>query len=160
MDEFDRFVGERGPALRRTAYLLTGDWHLAEDLLQAALLRTYERRRRLRDPAALEPYTRRVLVTTFTSWTRRRSFRERPTEDLPDTARPDAADARAERDRVWSAVRALPPRQRAVLVLRYYEDRTEAEIADLLGVSPGSVKSHASRGLAALRVLLPAEETA
>jgi RNA polymerase sigma-70 factor (ECF subfamily) len=160
VDEFDRFVGERGPALRRTAYLLTGDWHLAEDLLQAALLRTYERRRRLRDPAALEPYTRRVLVTTFTSWTRRRSFRERPTEDLPDTARPDAADARAERDRVWSAVRALPPRQRAVLVLRYYEDRTEAEIADLLGVSPGSVKSHASRGLAALRVLLPAEETA
>jgi RNA polymerase sigma-70 factor (sigma-E family) len=160
VDEFDGFVAARGASLRRTAYLLTGDWHLAEDLLQAALLRTYERRRRLRDLDRLEPYTRRVLVTTFTSWTRRRSFRERPTEHLPDRPGADATEAYAERDRVWSAVKALPPRQRAVLVLRYYEDRSEAEIADLLGVSPGTVKSHASRALDALRDALPHEEPA
>lgn len=155
-EDFEEFVATRGAALRRTAYLLTGDWHLAEDLLQAALLRTYERRRRLRDPGVWEAYTRKVLVTTFASWARRRSFGERPAEDVGSTATVgDRADEQAERDRVWSAIRRLPRRQRAVLVLRYYEDLSEAEIARLLGVSPGAVKSYASRGLATLRELIP-----
>jgi RNA polymerase sigma-70 factor (sigma-E family) len=149
--EFRDFVAARGAALHRTAYLLVGDWTLAEDLVQTALVKTYLAWRRLGGIDAVEPYTRKVLVNTATSAWRRRWRGERPTATLPEPPVPDGTDEWVERDRVWRAVRALPPRQRAVLVLRYYEDLTEAETARLLDISVGTVKSQAARAMAVLR---------
>ncbi|MGC9667918.1 SigE family RNA polymerase sigma factor [Planosporangium sp. 12N6] len=149
--EFREFVAARSTALLRTAYLLSGDWGAAEDLLQVALTKTYLAWRRLGHIEAVEPYTRRVLVTTATSWWRRRWHGERPTEVLPERAEPDGLDARLERDALWAQVKELPARQRAVLVLRFYEDLSEVDTATLLGVSVGTVKSQCSRALATLR---------
>jgi RNA polymerase sigma-70 factor, ECF subfamily len=150
-EQFREFVAARSAALLRTAYLLTGDWATAEDLLQTALTKTYLAWRRLGTIDAVEPYARRVLVTTATSWWRRRSNQERPTGALPDSGGPDGADERAERDLMWRFVCTLPVRQRAVLVLRFYEDMTETETARLLGISVGTVKSQGARALATLR---------
>lgn len=149
---FDEFVVSRSPRLLRTAYLLVHDWALAEDLLQTALARAWEAWRRIDgDP---EPYVRRILVNTYASSWRRRWRGELPTADFPETgaevASPDGVVV--ERDRVWRALRQLPRRQRAVLVLRYFEDLSEAEVADTLGCSVGTVKSQASRALAKLRL--------
>jgi RNA polymerase sigma-70 factor (sigma-E family) len=155
--EFRQFVTTRSPALLRTAYLLGGDWATAEDLLQIALTKTYLAWLRLGTIDAVEPYARRVLVNTATSWWRRRWHGERPTEVLPDTPASDGLDERLERDRLWRHVITLPTRQRAVLVLRFYEDQSEAETARLLGVSVGTVKSQCARALAALRARLAAE---
>jgi RNA polymerase sigma-70 factor (ECF subfamily) len=153
--EFREFVAARSTALLRTAYLLTGgDWALAEDLLQTTLTKTYLAWGRIRDRQALESYVRRTLATTATSWWRRRWHGERPTAVLPEVGRTDPGIAFDERDALWRLVLALPVRQRAVLVLRFYEDMSEAEIAHTLGVSPGTVKSHASRALATLRAEL------
>src|SRR5215475_3360327 len=160
-DDIDRqfrdFVTARSPALLRTAYLLGGDWATAEDLLQVALTKTYLAGLRLGHIEAVEPYARRVLVNTSTSWWRRRWHGERPTEILPEGAAADQLEESLERDAMWRHVRALPNRQRAVLVLRYYEDQSEAETARLLGVSVGTVKSQTSRALATLREKLSAE---
>jgi RNA polymerase sigma-70 factor (ECF subfamily) len=153
-EDFRDFVATRSSALLRTAYLLAGDWATAEDLLQTALTKTYLAWKRLGRIESVEPYTRRVLVNTATSWWRRRWHGERPTEVLPETATPDGLDERLERDALWRHVRALPARQRAVLVLRFYEDQSEAETARLLGVSVGTVKSQCSRALASLRARL------
>jgi RNA polymerase sigma-70 factor (sigma-E family) len=150
-ESFRVFVSARSAALLRTAYLLTGDWAHAEDLLQIALTKTYLAWRRLGQIDSVEPYARRVLVTTATSWWRRRWHAERPTGDLPDSGAGDGADERAERDLIWRIVGTLPRRQRAVLVLRYYEDLTEVETARLLDISVGTVKSQAARALATLR---------
>lgn len=155
--EFREFVTGRSPALLRTAYLLGGDWATAEDLLQVALTKTYLAWLRLGTIEAIEPYARRVLVNTATSWWRRRWHGERPTEVLPDMAASDGLDERLERDRLWRHVVTLPARQRAVLVLRFYEDQSEAETARLLGVSVGTVKSQCARALAGLRARLAAE---
>jgi RNA polymerase sigma-70 factor (sigma-E family) len=153
--EFREFVAGRSTALLRTAYLLVGgDWALAEDLLQAALLKTYLSWGRIRDKQAVEAYTRTILATTATSWWRRRSSGERATGQLPEGIDPDRTAGVDDRDQLWRIVRALPPRQRAVLVLRFYEDCSEAEIARTLGLSVGTVKSHTSRALASLRVAL------
>jgi RNA polymerase sigma-70 factor (sigma-E family) len=149
--EFRDFVAARSTALLRTAYLLSGDWGAAEDLLQVALTKTYLAWRRLGHIEAVEPYARRVLVNTVTSWWRRRWHGERPTEVLPERAVSDGLDARLERDALWWHVKELPARQRAVLVLRFYEDLSEVDTAVLLGVSVGTVKSQCSRALAALR---------
>jgi RNA polymerase sigma-70 factor, ECF subfamily len=149
--QFRDFVAARSAALLRTAYLLAGDWATAEDLLQTALTKTYVAWRRLGEIEAAEPYARRVLINTATSWWRRRWHGERPTAVLPERACPDRVDERAERDALWRHVQALPTRQRAVLVLRFYEDLPEMETARLLGVSVGTVKSQCSRALAALR---------
>jgi RNA polymerase sigma-70 factor (sigma-E family) len=149
--EFRDFVATHSGSLLRTAYLLAGDWATAEDLLQTALTKTYLAWRRLGHIDAVVPYTRRVLVNTSTSWWRRRWHGERPTEVLPERATPDGHDERLERDALWRHVCALPVRQRAVLVLRFYEDQSEAETARLLGVSVGTVKSQCSRALSALR---------
>ncbi|GAA1805384.1 SigE family RNA polymerase sigma factor [Planosporangium flavigriseum] len=149
--EFRDFVAARSTALLRTAYLLAGDWGAAEDLLQVALTKTYLAWRRLDGIEAVEPYARRVLVNTATSWWRRRWHGERPTEVLPERPIPDGLDARLERDALWAHVKELPARQRAVLVLRFYEDLSEVDTAALLGVSVGTVKSQCSRALAALR---------
>ena len=148
---FDDFVVMRSPRLLRTAYLLTHDWALAEDLVQTALARAWEAWNRIEgDP---EPYVRRIIVNSYASWWRRRWTGELPTEVLPERAHPgDAHGGVDERDRLWRALRQLPRRQRAVLVLRYFEDMSEAEIADALGCGLGTVKSQASRALAKLRL--------
>ncbi|MFJ6199754.1 SigE family RNA polymerase sigma factor [Micromonospora sp. NPDC092111] len=150
-EEFRDFVAARSGALLRTAYLLAGDWATAEDLLQTALTKTYLAWRRLGGIDAVEPYARRVLVNTATSWWRRRWHGERPTEVLPERAGVDEIEQQLDRDALWRHLRALPARQRAVLVLRYYEDLSEAQTAALLEISPGTVKSQTSRALATLR---------
>jgi RNA polymerase sigma-70 factor (sigma-E family) len=155
--QFREFVSARSAALMRTAYLLAGDWATAEDLLQTALTKTYVAWRRLGEIEAAEPYARRVLINTATSWWRRRWNGERPTAVLPEQAYIDRFDEHLERDALWRHVQALPARQRAVLVLRFYEDLPEAETARLLGVSVGTVKSQCSRALASLRRRLGAE---
>jgi RNA polymerase sigma-70 factor, ECF subfamily len=119
--------------------------------VQTALVKTYLAWRGLDGVAAVEPYARRVLVNTACSWWRRRWRGERPTGALPQGVVADGTDERAERDRVWRVVRSLPARQRAVVVLRFYEDLSEAEVARLLGVSVGTVKSQTARAVRALR---------
>ncbi|MEV4759013.1 SigE family RNA polymerase sigma factor [Micromonospora sp. NPDC049559] len=156
-EEFREFVAARSAALLRTAYLLAGDWATAEDLLQTALTKTYLAWKRLGEIEAVEPYARRVLVNTATSWWRRRWHGERPTEVLPERAAPDQIEEQLDRDALWRHVRELPARQRAVLVLRFYEDLSEAQTAELLGISPGTVKSQTSRALGTLRRRLEAE---
>ena len=153
---FRDFVAARSPALQRTAYLLVGDWALAEDLVQTALIKTYLAWRRLDSVAAIEPYARTVLVHTASRWWRRRWRGERPTAMLPERPVNDGTDASAERDRIWRLILGLPARQRAVLVLRYYEDLTEAQTAVMLGLSIGTVKSHTARALNTLRQRLAA----
>ena len=152
--EFRQFVAARSASLLRTAYLLVGDWAHAEDVLQTALTKTYLAWRRLGEIEAVEAYARRVLVTTATSWWRRRWHGERPTEIMPEHAAPDRFDEQLERQAMWRHVQALPTRQRAVLVLRFYEDLTEAETARVLGVAVGTVKSQCARALASLRTRL------
>ncbi|MBM7788945.1 SigE family RNA polymerase sigma factor [Tenggerimyces flavus] len=147
-ESFDAYVAARQHALLRTAYLLTGDRHEAEDLVQTALTKTYLAWSRVRDPDA---YVRRAMVNVHISWWRRAWRREeRPTDAVPEptaTPEPDLAD----RDEVWALVRSLPPRQRAVVVLRFYEDLTPAEVADILGCTAGTVASQTNRAIAALR---------
>ncbi|HEU5110742.1 MAG TPA: SigE family RNA polymerase sigma factor [Micromonosporaceae bacterium] len=156
-EEFREFVAARSAALLRTAYLLAGDWATAEDLLQTALTKTYLAWKRLGEIEAVEPYARRVLVNTATSWWRRRWHGERPTEVLPERPAPDRLEEHLERDALWQHVKSLPARQRAVLVLRFYEDMSEAQTAAMLGISVGTVKSQTSRALAALRQKLTPE---
>ncbi len=150
-EEFGQFVAARSASLCRTAYLLTGDWQAGEDLVQEALARTYLRRRRLRDGSALEPYTRKVLMSLFLTARRRRWHNELPYADLPAQAMTGEIDEIADRAGLWQALAELPVQQRAVLVLRYFEDLSEAHIAAILGCPPGTVKSHAARGLERLR---------
>ena len=149
-EAFGVFVAARSRHLLQTAYLLTGDRHRAEDLLQTALTRAYLRWDRISsdDP---EGYVRRILANAHIDWWRRKPWREQPTEVLPEVVSPDASDALEVRDAVMTALAGLPRRQRAVVVLRYYEDLSEAEIAETLGCSTGTVKSAASRALARLR---------
>jgi len=147
---FDEFVAVRGQALHRTAYLLTGDWALAEDLLQTALSKAYPRWSRIeRDNP--EAYVRKALVNTWSSWWRRKWRGEAPTDRLPDAVAPDAYAAVDRRDAVRDALRRLPARQRAVVVLRFHEDMTETQVAAVLGVSVGTVKSQTAKALANLR---------
>ena len=153
-DAFRDFVVGRSPAYLRTAYLLTGDWGHAEDLLQTVLAKVYRAWGRLRDHDNLDAYVRRVLVNTQTSWWRRAWKAEQPTGSLPDMPGPDVVSASDDRDRLRRALLDLPPRQRAVVVLRHYEDLAEAEVARLLGCSVGTVKSQSARGLAKLRLSL------
>jgi RNA polymerase sigma-70 factor (sigma-E family) len=146
---FDEFVATRSRALLRTAYLLTGDHSLAEDLLQTALAKCWFSWGRIDGPP--EPYVRRALATTYATWWRRRWRGERPTVELPDRGDPAGTSPIDDRDALWRALGALPRRQRAVVVLRYYEDLSEAETAAALGISTGTVKSQAAKALAALR---------
>lgn len=149
--EFREFVAARSASLHRTAYLLAGDWASAEDLVQTTLAKVYVNWRRIADRQAVEAYARRVLTNTATSWWRRRWHGERPTERLPDVEAADPSNLLVERDALWRCVRALPARQRAVLVLRFYEDCSEVETARVLGVSAGTVKSQTARALDTLR---------
>ncbi|MEV8378142.1 SigE family RNA polymerase sigma factor [Kribbella sp. NPDC056861] len=148
--EFEEFTISRQRALFRYAYLLIGDRGLAEDLLQKSLTKTYVRWHKLRDSANAEAYTRKVMTNTAISWFRRKSWGERPHESLPSGVPAPADDASA-RIWLWGEVRKLPPQQRAVLVLRYYEDLSQAETARVLSCSEGTVKSQSSRALKKLR---------
>jgi RNA polymerase sigma-70 factor (sigma-E family) len=150
-DEFAEFVTRWSPALLRVAFLLTSDRGEAEDLLQTALLKTCRHWDRLTDREAAYAYVRRVIVTTHTSWLRRRRVHEVLIDRVPDHG---AEESVVEVGRALQALEELPPRMRAVVVLRWYEGLTEAETAAALGCSVGSVKSQASRGLARLRALL------
>jgi RNA polymerase sigma-70 factor (sigma-E family) len=153
-DAFRDFVVGRSPSYLRTAFLLTGDWGHAEDLLQTSLAKVYRAWGRLRDHDNLDAYVRRVMVNTQTSWWRRAWKGEQPTGTLPDRPGPDATATTDDRDRLRRALLTLPARQRAVVVLRHYEDQSEAEVARLLGCSAGTVKSQCARGLAKLRAAL------
>ena len=148
---FHEFVEARSASLLRTAYLMVGDYQLAQDLVQESLVKTYMAWRRLRDVGNAEAYARRVMVTTSISWRRRRSFGELSVEVLPEVVAADAADVVAAEADLWTQLQALPPRQRVAVVLRHWEDLSEAQTADLMGCSVGSVKRHVSHGLAKLR---------
>jgi RNA polymerase sigma-70 factor (sigma-E family) len=150
---FGQFVAARSPALLRCAWLLTGDEALAEDLVQTVLARVWPRWDRIyRTDTSAEAYVRKMMVTTYATWMRRKWRAERPTERVPE--HPVPADNYAEvddREEVRRALAVLPPRQRAVIVLRYYEDLTEMQTAGVLGCSVGTVKSQTSKALAKLR---------
>lgn len=149
---FDAFVRAQSRGLLRAGWLLTGDWTGAEDLVQASLAAVWQRWQEPDPLVTPVAYARRVMVTTFLRWRRRRWTREVPTAELPE--HPAAADGAADadlRDALVRALQALPQRQRAVVVLRYFDDLTEAETAAALGCSVGSVKTHASRAMARLR---------
>jgi RNA polymerase sigma-70 factor (sigma-E family) len=154
-DDFREFVHGRGPALSRTAFLLTGDHHLAQDLLQSALAMTYQHWDRVRSGNP-EAYVRRALHNTYISWWRRHRGAEAPDGiDPVGPAVADGAEATVRRLAVLDALRTLAPKQRAVVVLRYYEDLTEAQAAEVLGVSVGTVKRLHFDALARLRTLAP-----
>jgi RNA polymerase sigma-70 factor (sigma-E family) len=150
-EEFRQYVAARSGALLRTAVLLTGDPGLAEDLVQTALARTYLFWARIRDREAVDAYTRRVLVTTYATWWRRKWRGEVPAETLPDRPGRDPYEQVAAGVALRAALARLPRRMRAVVVLRYWDDLPESEVAALLGCSVGTVQSQASRGLARLR---------
>jgi len=145
---FEEFVAARSAALLRTAYLLTRDRTLAEDLLQTALTKAYLAWGRVEGNP--EPYVRRILINTYASWWRRKWNGEQPTDELPEHGLSD--ERVGESGDLWDALGRLPRRMRAVVVLRYFEDLTEAETATLLGISAGTVKSQASKALAKLRI--------
>lgn len=147
---FDEFLTARSPRLLRTARMLTRDWAAAEDLLQDALMKAWFAWPRLSgDP---EPYVRRIIVTSFISKSRRWWRREVPTSELPEPRGIDEIRPADDRDALWRALGRLPARQRAVVVLRYYEDLPEAQVAAILSCSLGTVKSQATKALAKLRV--------
>jgi RNA polymerase sigma-70 factor (sigma-E family) len=151
--EFSAFMRDASPGLQRTAWLLTGDWSLAEDLVQTALVKTWRRWARI-DPAAAHGYVRRVLMTTFLAWRSRKWTGELSTDRLPDVvASQDVYQQIDLRRALQAALLDLPRQQRAVVVLRYFDDLTEVGTAAVLGCSVGTVKSHASRALNALRAV-------
>jgi len=158
-EDFKSFVERQWGPLLRTAYLLTGDRGHAEDLVQAALEKTHRRWERVSRMEAPVAYVRRAMVNTATSWRRRRRVSEVPLL-AADGPAADPYGRVEQRQQVLDGLRRLPPRTRAVLVLRYFADLSEAEVAQTLGCSVGSVKSQASRGLTRLRAHLEAADVA
>jgi RNA polymerase sigma-70 factor (sigma-E family) len=149
--EFQAYMAARWPVLVRTAYLLTGDRFLAEDLAQTALTRVYASWRRVRRADDVDAYVRRVLVNANAGRFRKRRVAEHLTAAPMDGRVHLPHEAIAERSALMAALAELPARQRAVVVLRYWEDLSEREVAAVLGCSVGTVKSQASKGLARLR---------
>jgi RNA polymerase sigma-70 factor (sigma-E family) len=156
----EAFVAARGDALVRFAYVLTGDMHLARDLVQSALAKVLRRWPTISDGDSPEAYLRRVIVTENLSWRRRRSSTERPVAAIPDSSGADAFAGVDVRDEVWRLLAQLPRKQRAVLVLRYLEDWDDEQIAAVLGCAPVTVRSQAARAMTALRARLGAAITA
>ncbi|HTA02024.1 MAG TPA: SigE family RNA polymerase sigma factor [Streptosporangiaceae bacterium] len=150
--EFRDYVRSRSRALLRTAYLLTGNMADAEDLLQSALAKTYLAWDRIEDRGALDGYVRRALVNTHISWWRRRRLDEYPTDEIPDQAIVEHSVNSELQESLRRAIDRLPQRMRAAVMLRYYDDMSEAEVADVLGISLGTVKSTVSRAVAKLRI--------
>ena len=154
--EFTAYAAARMRLLRRSAYLLCGDWHRAEDLTQTALTKVYVAWARVRRADNIDGYVRTVLVRAFLDEERRLWKRERPAESLGDVSLADPASGTDSRIDLARALSALPARQRAAVVLRLWEDLPIAEVARTLGCSEGTVKSSTSRGLATLRERLGA----
>lgn len=151
-DEFASFVELRQRALQRTAWLLTGDWALAEDLVQTALARTWPRWHRIRRRDDPEIYVRRVMVNTWATWNRRKWRGERPVAAIPEASAPgDVAADVVVRLAVRCALGSLSDRQRAVFVLRVFDDLSETQVARVLDCAVGTVKSTMSQALAKLR---------
>ncbi|MET7511141.1 SigE family RNA polymerase sigma factor [Streptomyces albidoflavus] len=149
--DFESFAAARWPRLLRTAYLLTGDHHEAEDLVQVTLAKLYPAWPRVRGLDEPDAYVRRALVNNNLSRFRKRRVVQLLTPRLPERAQEGGAARTEERSLLLEALGTLPPRQRAVVVLRYWEDLSEQQAAEVLGCSPGNVKSQASRGLRKLR---------
>jgi RNA polymerase sigma-70 factor (sigma-E family) len=150
-DQFARFVRNQSGELQRTAWLLTGDWALAEDLVQTALMKTWQRWTTVRRQDAPASYVRRIIVTTFLSWRRRRWSSELSSDSLGDEQVSNQCDDVDRRVELIAAVQRLPPRQRAVIILRYFNDLSETATANVLDCSTGTVKSQASKALRTLR---------
>lgn len=152
---FASYVKARQPVLLRTARSLTANPSDAEDLLQTALAKTYVAWERIEDHRALDGYVRRALLNTRTSQWRKRKVDEFATDEIPEPdlvpGDDDPAEQQALHDAMWRAIMKLPARQRAMVVLRYYEDLSEVQTAEVLGVSVGTVKSAVSRALGKLR---------
>jgi RNA polymerase sigma-70 factor (sigma-E family) len=153
MDDFREYAATRRADLRRTAYLLCGDWYLADDLVQDALAKLYVHWRRVRARGEVDAYVRRMLDNGFLATKRRSWRREVSAAQVPDAPGPDTADD-GTRDQLRRALTRLQPSQRAIVVLRYWEDLSVEQTAAALGCSTGNVKSQAARGLAHLREAL------
>ena len=156
--DFAEYVAARRPTLMRAACAIAGDRNTAEDLLQTALASVFVRWAGIRDHRAADAYVRRAMANQHASWYRQKWRRnEQPTDAPPEpSAHQDSAgteDTETDRIHLWSLVMALPPRQRSAVLLRYYEELSEAETADVLHCSVGTVKSSTSRGIATLRRL-------
>ena len=149
---FDAFVAARGSALLRHAYVLTGDRYLAEDLVQETLAHLYRRWDKVAASTSPEAYVKTSVTRQFLSWRRRRSSGERPTDHVPESPSAyDGTDAVDDDDVLWRLLARLPRKQRAILALRFYDDQSDLQIAEILGVSASTVRSQASRALATLR---------
>ncbi|MDT7548104.1 MAG: hypothetical protein QOE84_498 [Actinomycetota bacterium] len=153
-DDFRELYVARAAALRRTAFLLCGDWHQAEDLVQVSFAKLYAAWRRVDRP---EPYLRQVLVRSWIDETRKPHRRERPSADLPDGPTSPGSSFE-DRELLKAALLRVPPRQRACLVLRFFDDLSVADTARALGINENTVKSQTSRGLDALREIVPTKE--
>jgi RNA polymerase sigma-70 factor (sigma-E family) len=150
--DFSEYMAARQPSLLRTAYLLTGDRHTAEDLVQTALAKLYLSWDRVNRQESIDGYVRRILVNEHNSlWRRPWKKRETTTSELPEQPAAPATPSRGHDADLWEFVQSLPRKQRAAVVLRFYEELSEAETAAVLGVSVGTVKSQTSRALASMR---------
>lgn len=150
--EFEAYMSARQPSLLRTAYLLTGDRHAAEDLVQTAFAKLYLSWDKVQRREQIDGYVRRILVNENNSlWRRAWKRKEVTTDQVPDHVPVHDRHYDGQRSALWEFVRTLPKQQRAVIVLRFYEDLSEAQTAEILGVSVGTVKSQASRALASMR---------
>lgn len=157
--DFERYVRARGPGLARVARLLCDDVHTADDLVQTVLAKALVSWRRVRESDDIDAYLRRALVNTRNSWWHR--FRgERITPVMPDRALPDSAARSADYHLLLTALRALPRGQRSAVVLRYYEDLSESQVAAIMGCSIGTVRSQTGRGLRTLRAAMGAPRVA
>lgn len=156
-EEFTAYLHARQPSLLRTAYLLTGDRHTAEDILQTSLAKLYLAWDKVNDKNSVDGYVRRIMVNENNSlWRRPWKKREHASDTMPETTYVDQYDD-GRGTALWEVVQSLPPKARAVVVLRFYEQLSEAETADVLGISVGTVKSQCSRAVAALRERVPAD---
>jgi RNA polymerase sigma-70 factor (sigma-E family) len=152
---FEEYVTARGDTLLRFAYVLSGDRYLAEDLVQEVLSRVHGRWHRMAHVEQPDAYLRTAIVRQFLSWRRRRASGETPTDRLPErTSIADTANQQAAQDEMWRLLAELPRKQRTVLVLRFYVDMSDQDIAEVIGCRPTTVRVHASRGLARLRRIL------
>lgn len=159
-DTFSAFVAARQTSLLRTAWMLTGEWSSAEDLVQLALVKTLPHWERISADGTPDAYVQKVLVNSYLSWWRRaRHIREEPIRESLDSGFEESAYIGVElRDSLYQLLSALPKRQRAVVVLRYYSGLSEAQTAQILGCSVGTIKSQGAKGLNALRVAVTQQE--
>jgi RNA polymerase sigma-70 factor (sigma-E family) len=157
---FEEYVAARLPALLRYAVMVAGDPHLAEDVVQETMVKAYSHWRRVERADSPDLYVRRMVLNTYLSWRRGGWWRHStPRADIPDWGTPDSSEAGALRSDLWQRLGQLPPRQRAAVVLRFYEDLPDAEIAEVLGCAVGTVRSQISRALDSLRQVMDVATT-